>query len=270
MKSQSPSKILLSAIVLMAGTVGFAQAQGSSSIPARSEEALLLEATQKALAKERAMRAEAEAEAEAARKQVKALGLSLAEANRLANDYREDYNKLRLQTEAFGLDTLTRGDKGTRERLLKAISDRRLLEDERDALADALLDLSDAVKSYMTTAVSSNVETRAALQSALNGASKAIGLQREAKAVTAKKSLDEGKIVTIQRDYGILVFNLGSADGAKIGMPFAIYRKDRAIGSAMIVDVRNNRCGALITNLIDETDDAQVGDRVKVQTQKNL
>ena len=248
----------------MAGTIGFANAQG------RSEEALLLEATQKALAESRAETAAAVVEAERAKKQAKAFGLSLAEANKHAKKYRDDFNKLRLETEALGLDTLTKGDKGTRERLLKAISDRRLLEVERDAMAHALLDLSDAIKSYMTTAVSSNVETRAELQAALNGAAKAIGIQRRVAVAEPKKNLDEGKIVTIKRDYGILVFNLGTTDGVTIGMPFEIYRKDRPIGTAMVADVRNDRCAAFITKLIDESDDAQVGDRIKVKTQKNL
>ena len=91
MKLQSPIQILLTAIVLMVGTVGFAQAQSSSSAPARSEEALLLEATQKALAKARAEMAAAEAETERARTQLKALGASLAEANRLANEFRDEF-----------------------------------------------------------------------------------------------------------------------------------------------------------------------------------
>ena len=248
----------------MAGTVGFANAQG------HSEESMLLEATQKKLAAERAEKVAAVAELERLKKQTKALGTSLAEANKLANQYRDDYNKLRIQTEALGLDTLTKGDKGTRERLLKAISDRRLLEEERESMAHALLDLSDAIKAYMTTAVSSNPKIRAELQAALNAASTAVGLQRRTPNVEPKKNLDEGKIVSLKRDYGIVVFNLGTADGAKIGMPFEIYRKDRPIGTAMIADVRENRSAAFITKLIDESDDAQAGDRIKVKTQKNL
>ena len=255
---------MLTAIALMAGTIGVAQAQH------RSEEALLLEATQKALAEARLEAQQIKQENDALEQQVKNLGTSLAEANRLGNEFRDDYNKLRLETEALGLETLTRGDRGVRERLLKAISDHRLLEEEREAMAHALLDLSDAIKSYMVTAVSSNVEARAALQAALKDAETAIGIQQQRPLDEPKKSLDEGRIVSIKKDLGIVVFNVGTRDGAKIGMPFEIIRKDRTIGTAMIADVRENRCGALITNLIDDSDDAQVGDRVRVQTQKNL
>lgn len=255
---------MLAAIALMVGAVGVAQAQN------RSEEALLLEATQKAFAESRIEAQQSEAENAKLKEQVKSLGASLAEANRLGNEFRDDYNKLRLETEALGLETLTKGDRGVRERLLKAISDHRILEEERETIAHALLDLSDAIKSYMATAVSSNVESRSALQAALKNAESAIGIQRQRPADEPKKSLDEGKIVSIKRDFGIVVFNVGSQDGAKIGMPFEIIRKDRTIGTAMIADVRENRSGALITNLIDDADDAQVGDRVRVKTQKNL
>jgi hypothetical protein len=264
LKTQHHLKIMLTAIALMAGVIGVAQGQQ------RSEEALLLEATQKALAEARIEAEQAGLEVDELKQQVKSLGSSLADANRLGNEFRDDYNKLRLETEALGLETLTRGDRGVRERLLKAISDHRLLEEERETMAHALLDLADAIKSYMITAVSSNVETRAALQAALKQAEAAIGIQQRRPVDGPKKSLDEGKIVSIKRDLGIIVFNVGSKDGAKIGMPFEIVRKDRKIGTAMIADVRENRCGALITNLIDDSDDAQVGDRVRVQTQKNL
>jgi len=248
----------------MAGSIGVAQAQN------RSEEALLLEATQKALAEERLEAEQLRAQNARLQQQVKNLGTSLAEANRLGNEIRDEYNKLRLETEALGLETLTRGDRGVRERLLKAISDHRILEEERETMAHALLDLADAIKSYMVTAVSSNVESRSALQAALKNAEGAIGIQQRRPADEPKKSLDEGKIVSIKKDFGIVVFNVGSRDGAKIGMPFEILRKDRTIGTAMIADVRENRSGALITKLIDDSDDAQVGDRVRVRTQKNL
>ena len=83
MKTQSQLQILLAAIALMVGTVGFAQAQS------RSEEALLLEATRKAHLEEKARAAAAEAENALLKKQIKNLGASLVEANRVANQFRD-------------------------------------------------------------------------------------------------------------------------------------------------------------------------------------
>ena len=264
MNKQSPIQILLAAVVMMAGTIGFAQSQG------RSEESMLLEATQKKLAEARAEKVEAEAQVKVLQEQTKNLGKSLAEANRLANEFRAEYTKLRLETEALGIETFTEGEKGMSKRLLNAVSDHRVIEAERETMAHALLDLSDAVKSYMTTAVSNNVETRTTLQVALNNAAKAIGITRKPATAHSKKQLNNGKIISLKREYGILVLNVGEKDDANIGMAFDILRKDRIIGSAMIVDIRDNRSGAVITKLIDDSDDAQVGDRVRIRTQKNL
>ena len=255
---------LLTAIAMMFGAVGFAQAQ------TRSEETLLLDATQKALAEARAKAAAAEAESARLKKQLQNIGASLVEANRHADQYRENYNKLLLETEALGLATFTEGEKGMTKRMLAAISDRRILEKERETMAHALLDLSDSIKSFMATAESSDVTARADLQAALKQAEVAIGITRQKPVAEAPKSLDEGKIISIRRDFGIVVFNVGKKDGAKIGMPIELFRKDRKIGTAMIADVRDNRSGALITKLIDDSDDAKIGDRMRVQTQKNL
>ena len=264
MHLQNQIRIFLAAIVLMAGMIGFAQAQG------RSEEAILLDEALKALRETKANASKVEAENQRLKEQAKSIGASLVEANRIANEFRDDYNKLLLETEALGIETLTKGERGVRERLLKAISDKRIVEEEREAMAHALLDLSDAIKVFMASAASANVEARVSLEAALKGAEKAIGIDRRQPAVMAKKTLDQGKVVSIHLDSGVLVLNLGEADGAQRGMPFEIIRKDRPVGTAMVVDVRDNICGALITKLIDDSDDAQVGDRVRVQTQKNL
>ena len=264
MKTQSHTKVQLFAIALMAGALGFAQAQ------TRSEEAILLDEALEALKEQKAETARVDAENLRLRKQVKTIGASLVEANRVANEFRDDYNKLRLETEALGLETLTKGDQGTRERLLKAISDRRIIEQEREAMADALLELSDSIKAYMTTAVSANVETRAALQAALKQAGRAIGIDRKRPGERRKKELDEGKIVSIHRDSGTLILNLGEGDDAQIGMPLEIFRKDRQVGTGIISDTREDVCSVLVLTLIDESDLVKVGDRVKVQTQKNL
>lgn len=264
MKSQSQTKILLLAISQMAVLIGFAHAQG------RSEEAILLDEALKALREARAGAAQLDAENQQLKNQVTNIGKSLVEANRVANQCRDDYNKLRLEIEALGLETLTKGEEGVRGLFLKSISDLRIVEEQRDATEHALADLSDSIKAFMATVENPDVEMRVAVQAALKKAAQAIANNQERPAPTAKKSLDEGKVVSIHRESGVLVFNLGEKDDAKRGMTFDIIRKDRAVGTAMVAYVRDNVCGALITKLIDESDDAQVGDRVRVKTQKNL
>lgn len=256
--------ILLITIAQMVALVGFAHGQG------RSEEAILLDEALKALKEAKVESARLETENSRLKTQIGSIGDSLVEANRVATQFRDDYNKLLLETEALGIETLTKGEKGLTERLLKAISDRRIVEEEREAMAHALLDLADSIKVFMVNAVSSDSDARVALEAALKGAEQAIGIDRKRPVAAARKSLDDGKIISIHTDTGVVILNLGEHDDAKRGMRFDIIRKDRPVGAAMIVDVRNDVSGALITNLIDDSDDAQVGDRVRVQTQKNL
>jgi len=264
MKTQSPTKILLASISLMAATIGFASAQ------TRTDESIMMDEARKAIQQLRAENLALKERNLTLETQGKVLRESLVDANRNIQTYRDDYNTLRLQIEALGLEALTKGEKGVEGNLLKAISDRRVLVKEREIMADALGELSDSTKLFMKTASSTDATARANVQAALKGASQAVGLTRVRPNQRKEKSLDDGKITTIERNFGVLVFNLGEIDGVKIGMPFEIYRKDRPIGTAIVADIRNDVCGALITKLIDESDDAQVGDRVKVQANTNL
>ena len=64
----------------------------------------------------------------------------------------------------------------------------------------------------------------------------------------------------------MVVFNVGRVAGAKIGMPFRLFRKDRPVGNSIVVDVRDNVCAALIKKLNKEEDYPKVGDLASVAT----
>jgi hypothetical protein len=84
-----------------------------------------------------------------------------------------------------------------------------------------------------------------------------------------KGTIHEAGIIGVKDDYGIVVINVGSNSGAKIGMPFRLFRKDRPLGTSVIVDVRDNVSAALIKNLREEEDYPKVGDLASVDTTKN-
>ena len=64
----------------------------------------------------------------------------------------------------------------------------------------------------------------------------------------------------------MVVFNEGRVAGAKIVMPFRLFRKDRPVGNSIVVDVRDNVCAALIKKLNKEEDYPKVGDLASVAT----
>ena len=62
-------------------------------------------------------------------------------------------------------------------------------------------------------------------------------------------TIHEASIIGVKDDHGIVVLNIGTNSGAKIGMPFRLFRKDRPVGTSIIIDVRDNISAALIKNL---------------------
>jgi len=62
---------------------------------------------------------------------------------------------------------------------------------------------------------------------------------------------------------------VGSRHGVHPGMPFSIYRKDKPIARALVVDVRGGICGAVINDLISKDDPVKVGDTGKVDISKS-
>ena len=71
------------------------------------------------------------------------LKTSLMTSNAEAVEFRESYNDVRLQLEAFGIESVTDGQSGVEARLLKAMNDIRILEEEKLALSESLINLSD-------------------------------------------------------------------------------------------------------------------------------
>ena len=79
-------------------------------------------------------------------------------------------------------------------------------------------------------------------------------------------TIHEASIIGVKDDHGVVVLNIGTNSGAKIGMPFRLFRKDRPVGTSIIIDVRDNISAALIKNLKIQEDYPKVGDLASVDT----
>ncbi len=198
-----------------------------------------------------------------------AAGESLAAANAEARQHAESYRALRLQMEALGVDVIKPDSTGIQQRLLKAVSDNRLLEEEKAALSERLMSLSEAALSFMSTAVSPAAEDRMAMEEEIRAAASALGTGPAPRSQQAR-ALEEAQVVGLKPEFGLLVLDAGEKSGVRIGMPLEVLRRDRIIGTALVVDVRSTICGALVQQIGQPGESVQLGDQVRVRMQKAI
>ncbi len=201
---------------------------------------------------------------------IESLTQSLAVANGEAEEFRRISAELKFRMEALGLDAAS-GDRAKLEqRLLKAVSDLRLLRQEKEELADRLVALLEVVVRYSMVSEGADPETRMELETQLREANGALGIVQsnvaEVKAVPA--TLTDAMAISVKDDLSLVVANVGSKQGAKLGMPFRVWRGDREIGLVRVVDVREKIFGAVIQTLGSDRDRVKVGDRLRVDAQK--
>jgi len=204
-----------------------------------------------------------------AQEAIKSLTDSLAVSNSEAEVFRREAAELKLRMTALGVDGLS-GDKSKLEqRLLKAVRDLQLVQNEKDKLADELVQLSEAALRYAKVATSSDAEARMALESRLRSVAEALGIPGSGpsagdKTTAAAGSLTSGMVVSIKEELSLVVANIGSRQGVRVGMPFKVVRDEHIIGVVRVVDVREKICGAVIQSLDSEKNKIKVGDRLMV------
>ena len=81
-------------------------------------------------------------------------------------------------------------------------------------------------------------------------------------------NLQDARVVDFKEDLSLIVMNVGSAHGVKIGMPFRILRDGQLIGDAKVIDVRERISGAVIQNLSSDNTRVEKGDTLKVDAKK--
>lgn len=204
------------------------------------------------------------------REQMKNLSESLANANADGRQAREDCNKLRLQMEGLGIAALDPTHTELQQRLLTALSDLRILEGHRRILTEALVELSEASLGYAKTASAGDPAARENLNQSLAAAERALSGSKLNPALGAAESgtLDNARIVSLKEEGGVAVLNIGSRHGVHPGMPFSIYRKDKPVARALVVDVRQGICGAVVQELISKDEPVRVGDTGRAETSK--
>ncbi len=206
------------------------------------------------------------------RGQINALKESLAAANLDCQQSRENYDKLRLQNEGLGIAALDNSNSSLRQGLLSALSDLRILEQQKRSLSEALISLSETALSYAkSNSQGESAAGKLELDKALATAEKALGVL--AKNVDSKQDnnnndLHNARIVSLKEEMGIAVLNVGSRQGVRPGMPFSILREDKPVAHALIVDVRQGICAAVLSDLVSKDEPVKIGDTGRVETSK--
>ena len=183
--------------------------------------------------------------------------------------FKRQFAELKLKFEALGLDSGSANGSKLEQRLLDAVSDLRAMAVEKKKLSEALVRLADASSMFARTSTASDPESRVALEAELRNGRAALGDSANAVEATAvPATMTDAMAISVKDDLALVVMNLGSKQGVKIGMPFQVTRQGKYIGNVRVVDVREKIAGAVIQNLYSEKDQIKVGDHLKVDAQQ--
>jgi hypothetical protein len=204
-----------------------------------------------------------------AQQQVAALTESLALANSESEVFKRESGDLKLRLEALGLDAASPDKALLEQRLLKAVADLKIIQDQRDKLSDQLIRIDEAIIRYVKGASSVDGDARMALETEMRSSTALLGVAGAPGAATPAANTDpagslmDARVISVKDELALVVANLGRQQGAKIGMPFQVWHEGRKIGIVRVVDVRENISGAVIQSL-DPSEKVKVGDTLRV------
>lgn len=204
---------------------------------------------------------ELDAQLAAAKVQITTLTQSLAAANADAETSREQYARLRSVLEGLGIGALEGNRDQVQEKLLAALSDLRLVDEQKRTATDALMSLTEAALVFAKNAPAADTASKEALDAAVAKAEEVIrSANGTGVAVENGGDLHQAKVLSTKPEAALVVLDVGSRDGVRAGMPFTIFRQDQAVAQVMVVDVRKSISGAVIQGTAAKGAAPMVGD----------
>jgi hypothetical protein len=206
------------------------------------------------------------------RQQIGALTDALVLANSESEVFKRETTDLKMQIEALGLESASPDRAPLEQRLLKAVSDLKIIQDQRDQLSDQLIRINEAILRYVKTASSVDGDARMQLETEMRSSQKELGLIGAPGAQPAPASADDpqsvgsltdARVISVKDDLDLVVANIGRKQGVKIGMPFQVWHNGNQIGVVRVVDVRESIAGAVIQSL-DPSAKIKAGDFLRV------
>jgi hypothetical protein len=194
--------------------------------------------------------------------QNKNLQRSLAESNRSGKEASEQLAQVRLGLEALGKNLLDGGN----DRQIQAVAELEISRERISQLESSITNLSTAVNDYLRQAVVSDPSARVRVETSLRELDAVLGLRQKPRPDVRSGSLQQARIVSLDQDSGMVVFNLGESQGAKIGMTFRLTRGQQPYGKAILADVRKGVSGAFV-ELDNVAESPRPGDLAILETQ---
>ncbi len=255
--SLSSSSLLLSAS-LAVSSVGVYRAQAQDvqfdAIECRT-------ALKAALAQNKVLQDRYTAETAANNAMAVKVGILSAEASAA----REEALQLRQRAEVTGAPATTAV---LETRLLDAINDLRLTRASEAAAQERLHQLIECAQAVLQPGAVEIPAVREALESALVAATALADADSSVEPVAGSSRIESSRIVSIKPEQRLLLINAGQRAGLKPGTPLRIYRNDRPLASAVVVEVRNSLSGSVVTALEGE-EFPQVGDTLRLLSESN-
>ena len=202
---------------------------------------------------------------------IRTLNETLAVSNAEGEVFKREYGDLLLRMEALGLASVGDNKEALEQRLLKAVRDLSLVRDEKDKLVERMAALCETVVLYIKSAPAPDPQIRLDIEAQMRAANEAMNAAAEKETVANVASpaleLSNGQIISVKEEFSLIVANLGSKQGVKIGMPFQVVRGNRFVARARVVDVREHICGAVVEEYSSNTEKVKIGDGLRVDAQ---
>jgi len=191
------------------------------------------------------------------------LQMALVESNQAEKKSSEQLDAVRLRLEALGKNLLDGGD----DRLIQAAADLEIANEQINQLEAAATMFSSTVQDYVRKAALSDPETRVRLETAMRELDSVIGLRQKPLPDIRTGNLQRARIVSLDQQSGMLVFNLGENQGARIGMTFRLMHGQQPYGKAILADVRKGVSGAFVEQIDIKDKQPSLGDTAVLLTQ---
>jgi len=179
-----------------------------------------------------------------------------------ASTLREELVQLRQRAEATGSTGDTRG---LEQRVLDALNDLRLTRTDKLEAERRLQQLAEAASASLRSTPETEASLRTSLEGALSSAAQPVSVPE---LPLSSAGIESSRVVSVKPEQRLLIVNAGQRAGIKAGTPLRIYRNDRPLASAVVVEVRPSVSGSLVTTL--EGDEfPQVGDTLRLLSETN-
>ena len=165
----------------------------------------------------------------------------------------------------MGIDT----DKALEKRMAMILNQRQQSQEQVEAAHQQLLQLSEAMVNYLQTASNTDTAARLRVEAEMRKSDQLLGMGGIKKHTGREVDINDGRVIAYKGDYKLAVLDIGLRSGVRVGMPVKIYRKDRHVGNALVVDVRDTLSGAIMQQFMSAGDQVRVSDRVEPLTQDN-